>query len=290
MAGDEDHAFRHTISKLVAASGDAHHRGFDLVAAASATAQTLGGVITYSHAYKGLEDEDVEVYACVDTGWNKLGTARTDGQGRFSLLLTGDKLLPVGMRDLYVSVLGDRTGAAFLAYVAPEGSQIVVSDVDGTLTSSENEFLETVAFGADAGVHAHAPAALQSVSAHGYQLVYVTARGNRYTEDTRRWLAAKGFPRGPVRMASSLVTLPGQDTVDYKTKTFTALETGLSIFAGIGNRDSDITAYTNAGVPRDHIFIALPEFSSECQTDLDASKAIGFADYATFASQYVTGW
>src|SRR5262249_19192330 len=140
----------------------------------------------------------------------------------------------------------------------------------------ENEFLETVTVGSSAEVQPNAAQALQSL---GKQMVYVTARGNYYTEDTRTWLESEGFPRGPTRLAPDRVTLPGADTVTYKTNTFLDLETSFTIFAGIGNRDSDITAYTNAAVVPFHIFIKLPEFAGECQADLDAYKAIGFADY-----------
>lgn len=274
---DDDDHLRHTSSHLVIASGDPRHRGVDVVT--SAPTQTLTGIIAYSHFDKALEDEDVELFACEDAGWTKLGTARTDGEGRFSL----DAQLPVGMRDLYVSVVGDRSGARFLAFVAPQDSKLVVTDVDGTLTSSENEFVETVAVGSSAEVQPHAAQALQALAAAGYQIVYVTARGNYYTEDTRTWLASEGFPRGPLRLAPDRVTLPGADTITYKTSTFLDLETSFSIFAGIGNRDSDITAYTNAAVDPFHIFIKLPEFAGECQADLYADKAIGFADYNDLA-------
>ena len=40
----------------------------------------------------------------------------------------------MGLRDLYLSVVGDRTGARFVGLVAPSGTALAVSDVDGTLT------------------------------------------------------------------------------------------------------------------------------------------------------------
>ena len=67
--------------------------------------------------------------------WRSLGTARTDDEGRFSLALTGDARLPVGLRDLYGAV-ADGTGVWFLAFVAPDGARVIVSDIDGTLTSN----------------------------------------------------------------------------------------------------------------------------------------------------------
>ena len=269
--------FRHVSNEIIAELGDPRHRGVDLVAAASAGTQTLEGWLTYTVADKALEDEDVDLYACVDSAWAKLGTARTDGEGHFALALGDANRLAVGMRDVYASVVGDRTGTVFLAYVAPDQTPLLVSDVDGTLTDSENAFIETVINGEQPGQQAGASAAFSAAAASGYQIVYVTARGNQYTDATRQWLADRGFPRGPLRLAASYVTLPGDDTVDFKTRAITDL--GLRVAVGVGNRATDITAYANAGLAGDHIFIKLPEYQSEVQSALDAGQAIGFATY-----------
>jgi phosphatidate phosphatase PAH1 len=155
-----------------------------------------------------------------------------------------------------------------------------VSDVDGTLTSSENAFLETIVLGIEPGARARAAHAFASAKAAGKQLVYVTARGSQYTTATRDWLAHQGFPRGPVRLSPSFVTLPGGDTVDYKTRTISALAaSGLVLSAGVGNRASDVTAYAASGLPAERIFIELPEFADEVQPLLDAHKALGFTGY-----------
>ena len=56
----------------------------------------------------------------------------------------------------------------------------------------------------------------------------------------------------------SFITLPGADTVDYKTTTLNALAASVPVVVGIGNRASDITAYMNAGVVPSAIFVKLP--------------------------------
>jgi phosphatidate phosphatase PAH1 len=272
--------FRHLSSEVVAELGDPRHRGFDLIAAASAGTQTIEGWLAYTAADKALEDEDVDVYACRDSAWAKLGTARTDGEGHFALALSDAARLPIGMRDLYASVVGDRSGTAFLAYVAPDDSPLIVSDVDGTLTSSENEFIETIVTGEQPAEQAGASASYRAAAAGGYQLVYVTARGNQYMDATRQWLADLGFPRGPLRLAPSFVTLPGGDTIDFKTSAIAGvIMNGMSVVMGVGNRASDITAYGNVGIAGTQIFIKLPEYQSEVQSALDAGQAIGFAAY-----------
>lgn len=273
-------SFRHFTSRLIAELGDPKHRGFDLVASADAATQSLEGWISYTIVDKALEDEDVDVFACRAGAWHEVGTARTDDEGHFRLGLSGGSRLPVGMRDLFVSVVGDRTGAGFLGYVAPAGTSLVVSDVDGTLTSSENAFVETVALGGEPGAQAGAAQALAAAAAAGKQMVYVTARGNQFTAATRRWLEDKGFPRGPVRLSPSFVTLPGGDTVAFKTQAISALSAaGFGLSAGVGNRATDVSAYAGTKIAGGRIFVKLPEFVTELQPLLDAHQALGFASY-----------
>jgi phosphatidate phosphatase PAH1 len=274
--------WRHTLSTYTVALGSSHHRGIDLIATTAETTQLITGKITYGPTDKDLEDEDVELFACLESSWTVIGATRTSSDGKFSLALTGDELLPIGMRDLYVSVAGDRTGAAFIGLVAPQNARIVVSDVDGTLTASENEYPESLVLGGDVAAQPGAAAALTSLAERDYTIIYVTARGDRFTQDTREWFAAKGFPRGPTRMPTSIVTMPGEDTVEFKRTTIQSLS-GFDVKAGVGNRASDITAYTEAGLPADRIFIKLPEFTDEIGAAI--SSATGFQLYDDLRAQ-----
>ena len=277
--------FNHVSSELISALGDPRHRGFDLIAPASAETQSIEGWISYTIADKALEDEIVDVFACRETAWQFIGSALTDDEGHFALALAGNDRLPIAMRDLYVSVLGDRTGVGFIGYVAPDDQPLIVSDVDGTLTSSENAFLETIALGTEPDTQPGAPEAYADAVSRGYQLVYVTSRGGQYTTDTRTWLDDKGFPRGPVRLSPSFVTLPGGDTIDYKTQTIGAL--ALPVVMGVGNRASDVTAYGNVGLSATATFVKLPEYQSELQPDLDGGLAIGIASYDDLRTMYI---
>lgn len=266
---------RHFSSRLIVALGGARHRGLDLVATADDAEQVIRGEISYTLADKALEDEDVDVFACRAGAWKKLGSARTDDEGAFALTLDGSDRLPIGMRDMFVSVAGDRTGARFLALVADADTELAVSDVDGTLTSSENAFVGGVV-GLDVGIHDGAAVGWQHVVSTGRVPTYVTSRARVFTEDTRTWLAANGMPRGPLRLAPQLL-LPGSSTADFKAQTLAALP--LPLAAGVGNRATDIDAYTNAGIPADHIFIKLPEFTEEVAAKLSAGEAVGFDAY-----------
>ena len=271
--------FRGLGSRVVAAVGSSRHRGTDLIASDADPVQTLGGKLAYGPTDMDLQHERVTVSACLDRGWRALGTVETDEHGRFALALAGDHRLPVGMHDLYATALGDGTGVRFLAYVAPAGTRVLVTDVDGTITRSEHAMVATVLLGDDIDHQPDAPAAL---AASGYPIVYVTGRGDQYTEVTRDWLRRHGFPRGPLRLAPADVMAAGAPTIAYKAAALTGLH--LPIAAAIGNRASDITAYGRAGVAPDRIFIHLPEFAREVGAPIAGHHATGFADYTSIGA------
>lgn len=266
--------FRHKRVKLYAKMMSPLHRGLDLVASEDDKTQVIEGKLAFGKVDKDAEDEDAEVFACIDGAWQSLGVARTDHDGRF--VLGKHPRLPVGMRDMYVAALGNGAGAYFIAYVAPRGTSIAVTDIDGTISWSENAIIKTVIHRAhDVQHRPDAPAALAALP---YPIVYTTARGDVLSGVTRAWLERHGFPRGPLRLAKGLFARPGSSAIAYKTNTLKALTVPIAL--GIGNRKSDITAYTAVGLAAKKIFIHLPEYAKELKADLDAGKAVGFAEYA----------
>lgn len=274
-------AWRHSLtSPTVTLLGSPRHRGIDLITSSSAAVQHIRGEISYGVADKALEDEDIQLFACVNAAWRALGTARTDDEGAFDLTLSGGGRLPVGQRPLFASVIGDRSSVSFLGLVAPAGTRIFVSDVDGTLTSSESAYTESLVTGAQVAAHAGAAQAWQGVRQRGDYPVYLTSRGRVFTAGTRRWLADRGFPAGPVRLAPQLLTFPGDSTVDYKARALGDItSSGLTLGVGVGNRKSDIQAYQRAGLPAARILIKRPEYDSETTPLISSGAAQGFADY-----------
>lgn len=266
-------SFAHRRSEVLAKLTP-RHRGVDLIALETDPVQRLQGKLAYGPSDKDLQDEAVDVYACVNRDWSLLGTTRTNADGRFTLTLEAEARLPAGLRDLYIHVPGDRSGARYLAYVAKIGESVVVTDIDGTITASENAVWTTVLRGHDI---AHQPSAPEALTRANRTVIYVTARGDQLTELTRDWLAAHQFPKGPLRLAPALATLPGSRTIELKTRTLREL--GVPIHAGIGNRQTDIEAYTNAGLTADRIFINLPEFVDEVADALARKTATPFDDY-----------
>ena len=280
-AAGSTESWRHYSSRFVVELGSPHHRGIDLIATTEDATQTLGGRVTYGPTDKDLQDENVDVFACMSGAWQKVARVTTDDEGRFTLALTGAQRLPEGIRDLYLSVAGDRTGVPFIAMVAARGTPVVVSDIDGTLTSSENAYPLSLVTGDVVAPQPDASERLNLAAQKGAMIVYVTTRGDRFTQDSREWLAASGFPVGAVRMPSAIVTLPGgDDTIEAKTAMLGHLA-GFKLLAGVGNRHTDVEAYTNAGLDGAHIFIKLPEFNDEVANDLATGRATGIEQYMT---------
>lgn len=269
--------FHHRGSRLAAALGSPAHHGNDLIALADED-QRITGAIAYSVARKALKNEDVTVFACEGAAsWRQLGEAHTDGDGHFALVLAGDQRLAAGLRDLYVRVAGDGTGAAFVALVAPELTKLVIVDIDGTLTTSEHAFPRSVVLRGAVDAQPYAAAALAHAPA---QIVYVTARGEHFSSVTHRWLTAHGFPRGPVQLAPGWFAKPGPAALAAKTRVLGELAHRFSLIAGIGNRASDVAAYAAAGIAAQNIFVKLPEFEQELAPILAAHGAVGFTSYA----------
>lgn len=267
--------FRNLRNRVVARLGAPRHRGVDLIAAAGDPTQTVAGKLAYAAIDKDLEGEDVVLFACVGGAWHRLGTTRSDGGGRFELALSGRERLPAGTRDLYARVAGDGSGVRFLAYVAKPGERVIVTDIDGTITESENAIVVGVVFGDDIGHRIGAPEAL---ARSGRTIVYLSSRGDQFTELTRRWLRDHGFPPGPLRLARAAITRPGAATIAFKTRALRDL--AVPIDAAIGNKRTDVESYANAGVAADRIFVKLPEFEPELREALAAGRAIGFANYS----------
>lgn len=270
---------RHEKNELIAEMGEPRHRGVDLIAAESDPVQELAGALAYGQIDKALEDEDVRLFACDDGDWRALGTARTDEDGRFSLSLSGAARLPVGLRDIYAAA-PDGTGAWSLALVAPDGARVLVSDIDGTLTTSEYAFPTSTVLATSVAMQPGAAAAIARAAAAGVTPIFVTARGDLYTQSTRTWLDDHGFPRAPLHLSIPAITLPGQASVDFKRTVVAPLVERFEVVAAIGNRASDVTAYAEAGVAAARTWVKLPEFADELTGALSDRQATGFYAYS----------
>ena len=262
--------WRHPLkSRIDALAGKPHHRGRDLFLTPGAP-QTILGKFAYGVEDKDLEDEDVDVYVQRDcaSDWEKLGTAVTTGSGpahatvegvddtggRVYFTIPHDRALSAGKHRVRLVVAGDLSTTDLLLDVVPPGTPFFVSDVDGTLTSSENVEFKALLEGVLPETHPGAPEALRALVAKGYRPMYLTARPEWLVERTREFLAAHGFPEGLVHTSTSIAGAGfGSAAATFKqTELGMLAKKGLIPSFGFGNMPSDSDAYASAKVPEQH--------------------------------------
>ncbi len=143
----------------------------------------------------------------------------------------------------------------------------VISDIDETLTTSDNEFLMQVM---DAEyVPASRPGSvelMQGFYERGYLILYLTARyetlelldGSSAREATESWLLDEGYPVDPdrTRVVLAADSNSGDETIAYKRGALEDLMAeGWDFEYAFGNADTDIAAYAEAGIPLDVTYI-----------------------------------
>ena len=206
-----------------------------------------------------IENEDVDVYllrGCAGA-WEKLGTARTTRDGQHPTIEevadSGGRVyfeiqppLGPGRHRLHFVVGGDLSTTDAFIEVVPRGTAIFISDVDGTLTTSETAEFGGLLTGALPDANPDAARVLSLLADKGYRPLYLTARPEWLTGRTREFLATRGFPAGLVH-----TTLGGSGALDaaataFKTAEIATLQgKGLRPAYAFGNTETDAEAYAN---------------------------------------------
>lgn len=260
----------------VTIQGDPRHRGRDLFVNPGEP-QIVIGKFAYGQADKDLEDEEVDIFvqrACANE-WEKLGTAITsqesapnptvegvvDTGGRVYFEIPKDKHLPLGRHRIRFVVAGDGSTADMFLDVVPPKTPIFVSDVDGTLTSSEGVEATAYLQGVIPETHPGAPEALRALAAKGYRPLYLTARPEWLVQRTREFLDKHGFPPGLVHSSTVFTGAGiGDSAASFKTDEFAMLaEKGLVPSFAFGNKVSDAQAYASVQPPEHRILFQLNE-------------------------------
>ncbi len=268
--------WKNPLNFIVANAGNPNHRGRDLILAPS-DAQWVLGQFNYGLTDQKLSGEAVDIYLLRDCGkqWEMLGTATTssaganpkvegvdDTGGRVYFPIPAAKKLGVGRHRVHLVVKGDlSTTEQFIEVIAP-GTKIVVSDVDGTLTTSEYVEFTALLSGTLPDAHPDAAAALGKLAAKGLVPFYLTARPEWLTQRTREFLDTRGFPPGIVHTTLSQTGALGASATSYKSGELAWVKSkGAAIEFAIGNQASDADAYDAANVmPLQHrIFFQLDD-------------------------------
>jgi hypothetical protein len=262
--------WRHFTTSLFARAEHAHHRGRDVLVREGEPQWALAK-FAYGVTDKDLEDEDVDVYVLRScTRWERLGTTRTthdgdhatvegveDSGGRVYFEVPAARRLGPGRHRLHFVARGDLTTADAWIDVVPADARVVVSDVDGTLTASENAELWTTLVDAPSPeAHPGAPDALRALARRGYHVLYLTARAEWLAPRTHEWLAERGFPPGIVHTTLGLTGATGAPAQRFKTAELAALveRLGRAPDYAFGNTTTDVGANDATGIDPSRAF------------------------------------
>lgn len=216
-----------------------------------------------------------------DTGkeeWQGLGRTETDDDGFYNFDDT-DFVAPNG-EPVYSILEGDGSCAVHTNYLLPAGTKIIVTDIDGTLTTGDAESFKEIG---DASyvpkMKVGADVLMQTWAEKGYTIVYVTARPHLLRAMTEAWLKEQGFPKG-LLITSFDLNDPATDKARWLDRLMG--DFGWVIQAAYGNADTDIEAYADAEIPKEITFI-IGEFAGD-----DDTVAIEDDDYTSHIADYVT--
>ena len=172
------------------------------------------------------------------------------------------------------SSLQGRQAVSSTVWLLDPNIRLVISDVDGTITKSDvlGQLMPRVGYDWS---HLGVTSLYQQVTSHGYQMVYLTARGIGMAGTTREYLSAvqqgeHTLPAGPCFLSPSrLIECFTREVIRRKPEEFKIAclldlrslwpAEHSPFYAGFGNRDSDHTAYAAAGVPPARILIINPK-------------------------------
>lgn len=259
--------FRHKHSHAITQSGHPHHRIRDVLVAVG-DEQRIEAKVAYGAGDRDLHDEDVVFDIEREPGtWDRSKVVRTskssgvDDGGRAVLTLDRDRALSPGRHRVKMVVSGDATTADGVIVVVPPRQPIFVSDVDGTLTSSEFAEAPALAHHTLPAAHPDAAKVLDSLAKKGLVPVYLTARPEWLVPRTRAFLAANNFPEGVLITMRTKSGSFGEHAAAFKRGELEHLAATFEVAWAFGNMPSDAAAY--ATVVKDPKHRVLYRFSDQ---------------------------
>lgn len=246
-----------------------NHRGRDLFLNPGDEQWILAKFTWGSLADFDYHGEAVDIYLNRDCGtqWEMLGTATTsndgdnptvegveDTGGRVYFQIPANKALGLGRHRVRLVMQSDDSSTELFIEVVPQGTPVFVSDVDGTLTTSEYAEVASLFSGQVPDANPSAAEVMQKLVSKGYHPFYLTARPEVLGQSTRDFLDQHGFPDGVAHTTLTKTGATGAEAVTFKSGELAMLASkGMVPTFAFGNTDSDASAYENAGVmPLDH--------------------------------------
>lgn len=253
--------WKHTMSKITAKLGSAHHRLQDVIGTPGSVV-SVEAKFAYGDTDKDVEDEKVQLYFdnCATTVKILERTTNDDGRVSFSIRLPS---VP-GVFALHGVADGDGSSAVAYAWVLPQGTHFAVSDIDGTLTTSDTEILKQTALGILHGSYTPEayPAATDltwAESARNRIPLYLTGRPFLLKSATASWLwGTEGMAFGPIHVTEKdSQVLPSNSGVGAFKRDFlkSLVAKGYVLDVAFGNATTDIYAYEQVGIAKAKTFI-----------------------------------
>ncbi|MEO8548552.1 MAG: hypothetical protein ABI678_01200 [Kofleriaceae bacterium] len=224
-----------------------------------------------------LPGENVSLWSYDGSAWDMKGRGKTDAMGTYNLADTG--FVAANKEALYSVLEADGSCAEHYNLLLPPGSKVIVTDIDGTLTTDDNQSLMQIP---DANyvplMMGSANLMLQAWDAKHYPIIYMTARPHVLRVESRIWLRDLMFPTGPLVTAQDV-----EDANVYKTLWLKRIvdQFGWQVVAAYGNALTDIQAYQNVGIPKDVTFIVGPN------AGMAGTQPIDNMDYAAHIASFV---
>lgn len=248
----------------VLSSRTPYHGASDVIARPGEAALAEAWFSHSAGAQKAWEHGEVLLELQRGGAWQRIGTARTDGEGRVVFPLKAPEAPGRYALRFTAAVKGGAQATEAALHVLAPGTAVTVFDVDGTLTTSDRENFKDYArrllrHGKAEGpkLREGAVAAVRRAAAAG-PVVYLSGRAPWLARPTREWLAFHQLPEGMVLlMPESRDILPTDSRVGRaKTERLKALQAlGVTLRAAYGNARTDIRAYAAVGLDKARTFI-----------------------------------
>ncbi|KAF7669966.1 hypothetical protein LDENG_00105600 [Lucifuga dentata] len=198
-----------------------------------------------------------------------------------SLRLSSDQIASLKLRegpnDVTFSITTQYQGTCRCegtVYLWNWDDEIIISDIDGTITKSDVFGHILPQLGKD-WTHQGIAKLYHSVHENGYKFLYCSARAIGMADMTRgylHWVNDRGtlLPQGPLMLSpSSLFSAFHREIIEKKPEKFKVecltdirnlfLPNTHPFYAAFGNRDNDVFAYKQVGVPVCRIFTVNPK-------------------------------
>ncbi|EFO87866.1 hypothetical protein CRE_05620 [Caenorhabditis remanei] len=223
-----------------------------------------------------------------------------------SLRLSSEKLkslgLVLGANELRFSITTKFQGTTWCScniYLYKWYEQLVISDIDGTITKSDVLGHVIPAIG---GTWAHTGVAelYTRIKNNGYKMVYLSSRAIGQSHTTKQYLKSvaqdsKQLPDGPVLLSpTSIITAFRREVIErrpeeFKIAALTDLKqlfpSGNPFYAGFGNRITDVVSYDAVAVPAARILIIDP--SGKVKRSDSSGLALSYKSMATDTVDYM---